>query len=414
MRDAAGNTTTVRLSYHLVSSHVPGVVVTPDPGTDPNPRPGDDPLNPKPRPVDPATPPRVDPDGTQHAVIEDEMRVKVKDGAQLTLADARSLMERRYAFTPEGGGAVTELKLALADGAGNAVSAIDLGRPGAWRITYKVADASGNTITVNLRYVVVTDAPTVTPMPDPERPGVGPGGQPLPPGETNVDPETGLTHTVVTDHVVTRTSDLLLTPEAMAEFIDARYDLAPGSSGGGTAPLSVVLTAASARARASTAAFSGITASEVRLFNAAGAPALVIDCSEPGVWYAEQVFSDSFGDTTTLKLTYELREGNVQGGISDGSNGGSNGGTGNVSVSEAGPLTGDGSGLGRSRWASAIHQLPQTGGILGPCPLHIMFVLIMVLSGAYTLMRLRQESSGREERRRRDAEWEEFRREAVR
>ena len=43
-----------------------------------------------------------------------------------------------------------------------------------------------------------------------------------------------------------------------------------------------------------------------------------------------------------------------------------------------------------------------------------MFVLIMVLSGAYTLMRLRQESSGREERRRRDAEWEEFRREAVR
>ena len=414
MRDAAGNTTTVRLSYHLVSSHVPGVVVTPDPGTDPNPRPGDDPLNPKPRPVDPTTPPRVDPDGTQHAVIEDEMRVKVKDGAQLILADARSLMERRYAFTPEGGGAVTELKLTLADGAGSPVSAIDLGRPGAWRITYKVADASGNTITVNLRYVVVTDAPTVTPMPDPERPGVGPGGQPLPPGETNVDPETGLTHTVVTDHVVTRTSDLLLTPEAMAEFISARYDLAPGSSGGGTAPLSVVLTAASARARASTAASSGITASEVRLFNAVGAPALVIDCSEPGVWYAEQVFSDSFGDTTTLKLTYELREGNVQGGISDGSNGGSNGGTGNVSVSEAGPLTGDGSGLGRSRWASAIHQLPQTGGILGPCPLHIMFVLIMVLSGAYTLMRLRQESSGREERRRRDAKWEEFRREAVR
>ena len=338
----------------------------------------------------------------------------MQPGKSLSPADARSLMERRYAFTPEGGGAVTELKLTLADGAGSPVSVIDLGRPGAWRITYKVADASGNTITVNLRYVVVTDAPTVTPMPDPERPGVGPGGQPLPPGETNVDPETGLTHTVVTDHVVTRTSDLLLTPEAMAEFIDARYDFAPGSSGGGTAPLSVVLTAASARARASTAAFSGITASEVRLFNAAGAPALVIDCSEPGVWYAEQVISDSFGDTTTLKLTYELREGNVQGGISDGGNGGSNGGTGNVSVSEAGPLTGDGSGLGRSRWASAIHQLPQTGGILGPCPLHIMFVLIMVLSGAYTLMRLRQESSGREERRRHDAEWEEFRREAVR
>ena len=121
----------------------------------------------------------------------------MQPGKSLSPADARSLMERRYAFTPEGGGAVTELKLTLADGAGSPVSVIDLGRPGAWRITYKVADASGNTITVNLRYVVVTDAPTVTPMPDPERPGVGPGGQPLPPGETNVDSETGDRKSVV-------------------------------------------------------------------------------------------------------------------------------------------------------------------------------------------------------------------------
>ncbi len=414
VRDADGNTTTVRLTYHLVSSQVPGVVVTPDPGTDPNPQPGDDPLNPRPRPIDPTVPPRVDPDGTQHAAIDDEMCVKVKEDARLTLADARSLMERRYAFTPEGGGAVTELKLALADGASSPVSAIDLSRPGAWRITYKVADANGNTVTVHLRYLVVADAPAVNVKPgEGDTPGTAP--RPLPPASTVVDRETGLTHTVVTDHVVTRTSDTLLTPAAMAEFIDGRYDFTPGSSGGkGSAPSSVVLTAASARAQASTAASSDIAAGEVRLFNAAGAPALVIDCSAPGVWYAEQVFSDSFGDTTTLKLTYELREGDVQGGISDDGNGGSNGGTGNVSVSEAGPLTGDGSGLGRSRWASAIHQLPQTGGILGPCPLHIMFVLIMVLSGAYTLMRLRQESSGREERRRRDAEWKEFRREAVR
>ena len=151
VRDAKGNTTTVRLTYHLVSSNIPGTIVTPDPGTDPNPQPGDDPLNPRPRPIDPAYPPTVAPDGTQHAVIEDAMYVKVRPGSSLTMADARSLMLRRYAFTPEGGGAVTELALALADGAGTGVSSIDLSRPGSWLITYKVADQNGNTVTVRLR-----------------------------------------------------------------------------------------------------------------------------------------------------------------------------------------------------------------------------------------------------------------------
>ena len=46
--------------------------------------------------------------------------------------------------------------------------------------------------------------------------------------------------------------------------------------------------------------------------------------------------------------------------------------------------------------------------------MHILFVLIMLLSAAYTLARLRQEAAHRAERRRRDAEWEEFYREAVR
>ena len=42
-----------------------------------------------------------------------------------------------------------------------------------------------------------------------------------------------------------------------------------------------------------------------------------------------------------------------------------------------------------------------------------MFVLIMVLASAYTMMRLRQESSRREDRRR-NAEWEEASREFAR
>ncbi|MEC4174895.1 hypothetical protein VIN30_00320 [Adlercreutzia sp. R7] len=382
VRDAAGNSTTVRLTYHLVASHVPGVIVTPDPGTDLVPRPGDDPLNPKPRPVDPSYPPEVAPDGTQHAVIDDAMRVKVQQGKTLTLADARSLMLRRYSFTPEGGGAMAELSLALADAKGSPVPAVDLSHPGSWLITWKVADQSGNTVTIRLRYLVTSDAPTVTP----DGPGDGSGGDgsggviggnppevPITPTSTDFDPETGLTHSVVEDHVIVGTTETPLTAQAMASFIDARYRIAAAMGG-------------------------NVTAGDVRLTDAYGAAVASIDRSVPGTWHAEQVFTDEYGNTTTLRLTYEVREGAVQGGISDG-NGSSGADSGGVSVSEAGPVTGSGNGDGRNRWASAIHQLPQTGGILGPCPLHIMFVLIMVLASAYTLMRLRQESNKREDRR---------------
>ena len=369
VRDAGGNTTTVRLTYHLISSRVPGVVVTPDPGTDPNPRPGDDPLNPRPRPIDPATPPRVDPDGTQHAVIEDEMRVKVKDGAQLTLADARSLMERRYAFTPEGGGAVTELKLTLADGAGSPVSAIDLSRPGSWRITYKVADANGNTVTVHLRYLVVSDAPTVNVKPgDGTGNGGNPGGTPtpLPPASSTVDPETGLTHSVVNDHVVVGTHSEPATPAVMEALFAERYQLASALTDG------------------------KLTAGPMRLTDEGGTAVDAIDRSQPGTWHAEQLITDSAGNTTLIHLTYEVQRGGAGGSVSSSGDGGSsdNGGSGagNNANGKVKP----------SEWASRLHQLPQTGGPFGTCPLHMMFVLLMLLASAYALMRLRQEKDARE------------------
>ncbi len=389
--DGDGNSTTVRMTYRLEPSRLPGVIKHPDPGTEPNPLPGDDPLNPQPRPIDPATPPRIDEDGTQHAVIEDEMHVPVKAGAQLTLADARSLMDRRYTFTPEGGGTVTELKLVLADAAGNPASAINLARPGSWMITYQVADAGGNTITVHLRYVVTSRSPSLTPS-DPDgsggptdpddpdgsgnRPGGPSGSGPLEPSEVTVDPETGLTHSVVKDHVVVGISDEPMTPQAMAAFIDDRYELA-------------------------SALGDAVTAGEVRLFNGKHAPVAVIDRSVPGVWLADQTMADSFGNTTTLNLTYEVRSNTAGGSLDDTGNGSGdgNGGAGAGDGSGSGSGAGDGSGSD-GRWSSRIHALPQTGGIFGPCPLHILFVLMMLLVSAYTMMRLRQEKSDRNEVRR--------------
>ena len=369
VRDAGGNTTTVRLTYHLISSRVPGVVVTPDPGTDPNPQPGDDPLNPRPRPIDPATPPRVDPDGTQHADINDEMRVKVQPGKSLSSADARSLMERRYAFTPEGGGAMTEVALHLNDAQGRAVDAFDLSRPGSWRITYKVADANGNTVTVHLRYLVVSDAPTVNVKPgDGTGDGGNPGGTPtpLPPASSTVDPETGLTHSVVNDHVVVGTHDEPATPAVMEALFAERYQLTSALADG------------------------KLTAGPMRLTDEGGTAVDAIDRSQPGTWHAEQLITDSAGNTTLIHLIYEVQRGGAGGSVSSSGDGGSadNGGSGagNNASGKVKP----------SEWVSRLHQLPQTGGPFGTCPLHMMFVLLMLLASAYALMRLRQEKDVRE------------------
>ena len=389
--DGAGNTTTVKLTYHLISSQVPGVVKHPEPGDTADLLPGDDPLNPRPRPLDPVAPPQVAPDGTQHAVVEDVMRVPVQEGGALAPADARSLMQRRYTFTPEGGGSVTELALDLAEGGGAAVSSIDRSQPGAWRITYKVADASGNTVTVRLRYLVVADAPSVTPQPDPDGNDPGgstPGGRdPLPPKQVDVDPDTGLSHAIIEDTVTVPTSDEPMTPAAMGDFLKARYAvksaLADGKLERGPARLyrdddarnGFVLALAASQPLAAT------------LAAAPGEEVAVIDRSVPGDWLAEQVLTDSAGDTTTIRLHYLVRESSAD--VSGGGNG-QGGGSGNVSVSEAGALPPSGGDGAPRSWSSRIHELPQTGGIFGLCPLHVMFALLMLLASAYGLSRLRQ------------------------
>ena len=264
-------------------------------------------------------------------------------------------------------------------------------------ITYQVADAGGNTITVHLRYVVTSRSPSLTPSDpdgsggptdpdDPDGSGNRPGGPdgsggpsgsgPLEPSEVTVDPETGLTHSVVKDHVVVGISDEPMTPQAMAAFIDDRYELA-------------------------SALGDAVTAGEVHLFNGKHAPVAVIDRSVPGVWLADQTMADSFGNTTTLNLTYEVRSNTAGGSLDDTGNGSGdgNGGAGAGDGSGSGSGAGDGSGSD-GRWSSRIHALPQTGGIFGPCPLHILFVLMMLLVSAYTMMRLRQEKSDRNEVRR--------------
>ena len=378
VEDAAGNKSTPV----KVADTDPPTATRPDP-TDPDASaPAGPPYDPADDPVPPPTE-TEDGEGLRHAVIEETVTEVIDPaappfGGLLDAAQAKAMMDYRYVLASHAGNlTVTD---ELLDAAAHPITALDTTTSNECLIRRVVIDEQGNTTTINLHYRAIRpgeEPPTFTPV-DPDGGGVNGDGnrEPLPPVETTVDPVTGLTHAVVKDHVVVSTSDTPLTAASMAAFIAERYRIADALG-------------------------NGATLGAVRLFDAEGNEASSIDRTRPGLWYAEQTATDHFGNTTTLRLTYEVREGDVTGGISN--NGGNRGpDSGGVSVSEAGPVTSaghqddDGS---RSRLATAIHQLPQTGGLFGPCPLHIMFVLIMVLSAAYTLMRLRQESQHREEAR---------------
>ncbi|MEC4185297.1 hypothetical protein VJ918_10800 [Adlercreutzia sp. R21] len=197
--------------------------------------------------------------------------------------------------------------------------------------------------------------PTITPRPDPTDPSA-PAPKPLEPTEVSTDPSTGLTHAVVTDTLLLPTSPNAITPAMMAQLIDERYI-------------------------AGTNLDDGVTAGAVRLFDAEGNVVSALDRSHPGTWIAEQTFTDRAGNTTTIRLTLQIRENSVTGSTTQ------NGDSGGAGINGGGQGA---SGSHRTALATQLSQLPQTGGILGPCPLHILFVLMMIMASAYGLMRLRQ------------------------
>ena len=211
--------------------------------------------------------------------------------------------------------------------------------------------------------------PTVTPRPDPANPSA-PAPKPLEPSQVSTDPTTGLTHAVVQDEIELRTSPEPITPAMMAQLIDERYVVGTSLAG-------------------------SVTAGPVQLFDAEGNPVATIDRSRPGTWMVEQTFTDAAGNTTTVRLTVRVREGSAT--VTPGGASGGNG-SGGSGANTAGTGTSS-SGAHKSALVTHISQLPQTGGILGPCPLHILFVLMMVMASAYSLMRLRQRQQHRQQQR---------------
>lgn len=361
LADSAGNTTTVTLIYHLVDSKIPLVVPQPDP---------DDPNHSGviPAPLNPVEPPYVDEAGNHHGVVDDAMTVPVDLGAVLSEGEVRSLVLNRYAFLSATGDDVPRfVSMSIADASGKKVTFINKGFPTTYLIRYKVADAEGNTTLLRLSYNLVASNPTPKPPLDnsggttagtPSVSVVDPDdplpGRPLGPVSVQEDAN-GLRHAVIEDTIVVGLREGVMTPADFAALFAKRYDVA------------------------STLADGTITSSPVSLFDSEGLPVTSVDRSKPGVWQVEQVFSDSAGNTTTLRVTYDVRAEFVQttlpaGGTRSGSSGGSLEGYGGHYTQLA---------------------LAQTGDFFGPCPLHPLFALLMVLASAYGMMKLRLESFAR-------------------
>ncbi|WP_304425988.1 hypothetical protein [uncultured Adlercreutzia sp.] len=209
--------------------------------------------------------------------------------------------------------------------------------------------------------------PAITPKPTDEQPSP----TPLAPTKTERDPVTGLTHAWMEDSLTLPCSSKPVSPAMMATLIAERYTVGTG------------LTSAN------------ISASTVRLLDADGNAVDAIDRTSPGTWYAEQTFTDAQGNRTTLRLTITVREDSASGSLTNTGSGSSQGnGSGNASA--------DGNGTGgdtRTNFTAALTDLPQTGGILGPCPMHILFVLLALMATAYSLMRLRQRRTSAETQR---------------
>lgn len=285
----------------------------------------------------------------------------------------------------------------LADGKGQPAQSVPSAQPG----FYAATDAAGNVSAV-LEVKAATDPDEPGPDdPDPDNPGPGkpdnpgdnpnpstptfptvtpkpgdgpdnPAPDPLKPTHVETDPSTGLSHATVQDAITIPTSPDKVTTAMMAQLIDRRYTVT------------------------SSLGDSRITAGPVRLLDAAGNPADAIDRTRPGAWYAEQTFTDAAGNTTTIRLTITVRDSLIDGTIGTIDNGNGN------SSANAG-TNGDGSGEDhRTALANRISRLPQTGGILGPCPLHILFVLMAVMASAYSLARLRQNRISRDRKRQRE------------
>lgn len=398
--DADGNTATANIHYRFVAPQIP--TLTPQGPSDP-----DDPDSPKVPtgdPVKPPVPPTLGPDGTQSGELNVQVQERVREGS-LPVVDAASVLTEHFALGSAAGDEPTVTVDGATDAAGNPVEAIDLAVPAIYQVEYTLTDAAGNTTKVHLTYVLqesvtppdppgpvdpVDPNPPVDPKPEepvdpkpptpstPDTPKPVPtpptvtvvpdgGGAPtvLKPTPSTVTPGDGLTHVTVSDELVVAVRDVRMSPDDFAALFAKRYQVASAQSDG------------------------KLTAGDVAIYDESGRPLGEVDRSHEGRYVVEQVFTDSAGNTTTVRLTYIVREESAVGTLNSGTGG-------------AGADADASKGAASTRVSTTA--LPQTGPFGTLCPLHPLFVALAAVAALYTAARLRQEAASRGKLKSRD-EW---------
>ena len=388
--DADGNTATVNIHYVFVAPTIP--TLTPQGPSDP-----DDPESPKVPtgdPVPPSGPVDIGNDGTQAGTIGPIVVTDKTHPGTVPADEADKILTDHFALGTVGGEEPTVTVEKVVDADGNPVDVIDQSTPGRYTIVYEVTDKDGNTTRVEVDYVlqdtvvnppspIEPDPGTPTPpdggsngggdsgssgVPQPPtvtvRPGDGGGsGSVLKPQPDDSAPSDGRQHVIVADELVVGTRDMQMTPGDFAALFQERYQIDSAQSDG------------------------KVSAGEVRIYDAQGRRLESLDRSVEGSYVVEQTFTDSAGNTTTVRLSYRVKAESAVGSLT-----GSGGGSGWDAA--------DGS-LGRT-WRT-VTSLPQTGPFSVLCPLHLLFLALAVVAALYGAVRLRMEAAARRNLRSRDA-----------
>lgn len=392
--DADGNTATVNIHYVFVAPSIP--TLTPQGPSDPGDP--DSPKVPTGDPVPPSGPVDIGDDGTQTGKIGPITVTDKTHPGTVPADEADKILTDHFALGTVGGEEPTVTVEKVTDADGNPVDVIDQSTPGRYTIVYEVTDKDGNTTRVEVDYVlqdtvvnppnpIEPDPGTPTPpddgngggngdgnggdpgssgVPEPPtvtvKPGDGGGsGSVLKPQPDDNAPNDGRQHVIVADELVVGTRDMRMTPDDFAALFQERYQIGSAQPDG------------------------KISAGEVRIYDAQGKRLDSLDRSVEGGYVIEQTFTDSAGNTTTVRLSYRVKAESAVGSLT----GDGDGGWG----------TGDGS-LGRT-WRTAT-SLPQTGPFSVLCPLHLLFLALAAVAALYGAVRLRMEAAARHNLRSRD------------
>lgn len=254
VKDTLGNTTTIDLDYIVVQP--PQISVKPEGSGNPI-------------PLNPEYPPTVDEEtGTYHNVVKDKYS-QATENRKLNQKEVEKWIDSHYQFD---NGSTSSI--VIKNETGNKVSEIDLSQAGKYTVETVVTDKYGNTTTVITDYEIKS-APNISIKP--EEPGDIPITPLLPDGPDVMDKD-GHVQRKYTDSIVENTEDKKLNSSEIEEMFLSRYEIPEGSK------------------------------TIVKVFDKDGKIVTQLDKSVPNKYYIDVVVEDEDGNTSTVHLTYELKD----------------------------------------------------------------------------------------------------------